>query len=380
MKSEVAELAAELVRIKSVNPMDGDASREGCNEAAMARAVAGHLRTMGLAPQIQEVAPHRLNVYTRTPSSSGGPPVLFESHMDTVPADNWPEAWSPEVRGGRLYGRGACDTKGSAAAMLVALKRVLSRGVPRRGVLFLATCDEESGAVNGASAWAALGLEAAFGVVGEPTKLEIVRAHKGAARWTLRTRGRSAHTAHPERGVNAIVRMSKAVLCLERLHQDVLRKRSHPLLGTATLSVGTIEGGRAPNVVPDECRIRVDRRLLPGETGEQAWQEIERALTEDPAVEFEVEMVGQDAELPGLDTPEDSPAVQEAIRACRAVLGEAKVGGVSYGTDASVFARAGIPCIVLGPGDIKDAHIDDESVSVEELEKAADIYERIMGD
>jgi acetylornithine deacetylase len=298
--------------------------------------------------------------------------------MDTVPADTWEgDAWEPVIRDSRLYGRGACDTKGSLAAMLVALKRLLNLGRRRQRIMFLATCDEEAG-LGGAFAWAGLNLPAKAAVVGEPTRLQIVRAHKGAARWILRTRGQSVHSAHRDQGVSAITRMARVVLSLETFYEDVLRKRTHELLGSATLSVGTIRGGQTVNTVPDLCEVNVDRRTLPGETAAMAREEMLTALEADPNIDFEVECVGQTMDVGGLDTPEESPIVRRAIRACERVLGRSTVAGASYSTDAAVYAQNGIPCVVLGPGDIRVAHSDKESICLDELEKAVGVYLAMM--
>lgn len=377
MNSEVVELARELVALKSVSSGVTDCSVEGNNELGVADRIRRWLKHIGLEPTIQEIEAHRVNVYAATPSETNELPLLFEAHMDTVSAEGWPEAWDPVVRDGRLYGRGACDTKGAMAAMLVALKRVMAEGAPTRPVLFLGACGEENGFV-GSRAWSALGMKAACGVVGEPTRLEIVRAHKGAARWYVRTRGTSAHSSLRDQGVNAIVRMSKVILCLERFQREALDNRRHELLGKATLSVGTIRGGQAVNIVPDLCEIQVERRLMPDENAASAWSEIEKALADDPEIDFEVEAVAKRKELPPLETPEDHPIVAAARRACEKALGAARVSGAPYATDGTMYAQIGIPCIVLGPGDSAQAHTIGEYVEIEQLEKAVDVYYSMM--
>jgi len=378
MDQEVTDVLADLVRIRSVNPADGDASVGGRNETEVAAYVRDYLARLGLEPQVQEVAPHRVNIYAATEGAPSEPVLLFEAHTDTVPAETWDgDAWDPQVRDGRMYGRGACDCKGALAAMLVALRRLLALGRRRYGVMMLAACDEESG-MGGARGWVRLGIPARFAVVGEPTGLEIVRAHKGAARWVVRVRGRSAHSSRPDRGVNAIVRMARVVLCLERHHKETLTRRTHDLLGHATLSVGTISGGQAVNTVPDLCTVRIDRRLLPGETAEQALEEMREAIRRDAEIDFDVEFVKTSMDLAGLDTPEDSPVVRRAVRACERVLGRARLAGAPYGTDAAVYAAAGVSSIVLGPGDVGVAHSDHESICLDQLAKAVEVYLAIM--
>ena len=378
MDRELVDLLADLVRTPSMNPMGGDASREGYNEVAMAAKVADWLGGIGVEPNVQEVAPHRMNVWARTPTVTDEPAILFEAHMDTVTADTWAgDPFDPVIRDGFLHGRGSCDTKASLAAMLVALRRLMAEGSPRRPILFLAACDEESGFV-GADAWAKLGIKAEFGVVGEPTEMRIVRAHKGVARWRLVTRGRSAHSSNRDAGVCAVTRMARVILCLERYYQETLRERTHEALGRATLSVGLIRGGQTVNTVPDRCEIEVDRRLLPAETGDEAAAEIARALAEDPDIDFDVLFEETTLEAPGLDTPLDSPAVEALRRACETVLGRAEVDVVPYGTDAPAFVRVGIPCVVFGPGEVGDAHSDHERVPLADVENASEVYLEVM--
>src|SRR5512140_816349 len=262
----IERLLSDLVAIPSINPMGR--GREGAEygEQALAEFVADYLRRAAVDVELDEVAPGRPNVVARL-DTGAQTTLLLEAHLDTVFADRMTiEPFRAGIRQGRLYGRGACDTKGALAAFLFAI-RSCAEGMqkPAVNILFLATADEEYG-FTGAKHAVARGLQADFGIVGEPTGLHIVRAHKGVLRWKVVTHGVAAHSAYPERGKNAIYAMARVIARLEQHADGLVREPRHPLLGTPTLSVGVIEGGQTVNIVPDRCMIEVDRRTLPGET------------------------------------------------------------------------------------------------------------------
>jgi acetylornithine deacetylase len=305
--------------------------------------------------------------------------LLFEAHMDTVPGDSMGErAWRPEVRDGRLYGRGSCDTKGSLAAMLVALELLLARrGELNMHVALLATVDEEL-QFTGIRHFVDSDERVEAAVVGEPTDLRVVIAHKGCLRVRVSTLGRAAHSARPEVGINAIDHMADVLYALRGL-QERLPARQHPLVGSPTLSVGIIEGGTGVNVVPDRCTIDVDRRTIPGEGMESALAEIDALLADvrRSRPDVRLELSPPTTEDWPLDTPVDAAVVQAAQAACRALGRPDALLGVPYSTDASkLWALREVPSIVLGPGSITQAHTADEFVPVAHLSAAAEIYER----
>jgi acetylornithine deacetylase len=289
-------------------------------------------------------------------------------------------ALSAEIVDGRLYGRGSCDDKASLAAMLYAAELLIPhRDRLAADVLILGSVGEEH-LMNGIRAFAASGIPVAAAVVGEPTDLKVVVAHKGFVRFTLTTHGVAAHTSSPEQGDNAIYQMGE-VLCFIR---DRLTSRwpgvSHPLLGTPTLAVGRIWGGVAVNVVPDTCVVEIDRRTLPTESVDSIVADLDAALDEFRRAHPEVKLTRSEpmSQDFGLDTPPDSPIVAVARAACEAEQGWADVIGVRYGTNASTLAGvARIPSIVFGPGSISRAHTADEYVPLDEVEAAARIYARI---
>ncbi len=375
-RTEVISLLSALVRIPSVNPRMGD----GSGEEKIALYLADRIRGLGLTPTITEVHPARPNVLVTVPGKPNGPHILFEAHTDTVsPSHGQVEPFSPCIGGDRLYGRGSCDTKASIAAVFLALASVLPVRERRASISFAFTMGEELGH-EGVGHLMASGFRADAAVVGEPTGLDVVTAHKGVVRWRMTALGRAAHSSNPETGCNAIVRMATVIRGLNERLIPQLQERTHPLLGHPTLSVGRIEGGLQVNVVPDRCTIEVDRRLLPGETWKDVLQELESLLASlrerDPELQVTLEEPYQNT--PGMETPRDAAIVRVAQAAVRRINGRRPVRGVAFGTDAAELSVRGIPCVVLGPGDIAQAHTGDEYVEIQQVVKAAAIYREIM--
>lgn len=372
MDDDVVALLRELVAIPSMNPYLTGRLGDGYGEAQVAERVAAFLRHAGPDVELCEVMPGRPSVVARLDGPDGGDPLVFVAHLDTVPADGMTvPPFEGRIEGERLYGRGACDNKAALAAMLCALRRVAAARANRAPILFAGTIDEES-TYAGTRALLADGLAARGAIVGEPTGLDVVIAHKGALRIAITATGRSAHSSTPELGENAIYRMARLVADLEALAGELPKRDPHPLVGPPTLSVGTIHGGLTINTVPDRCAIEVDRRLMPGEPVAPAQAEI-RAIAEKHGADFELVFATE-----GFEIAEDHELVAMALDAIVATRGEADIIGVPYGTEASAFSAAGIPTLVLGPGDAAQAHAADEWVALPQVAAAARIYERIM--
>jgi acetylornithine deacetylase len=299
--------------------------------------------------------------------------LLLEAHLDTVHADSMEiPPFAAEIRNGRLYGRGACDTKGSLAAFLhVVCEMARHRSGAGYNLLFAAVADEEYG-FTGARKLAE-GLRADFGIVGEPTRLRIVRAHKGVLRWRIATGGIPAHSAYPERGKNAIYEMARLVDRLGEYAGRLQRGTPHPLLGPPTLSVGVIEGGEAVNVVPARCRIEIDRRMLPGETEESALKGVTEALSGVGEWEMEPPYLS----VGGMEVPEDDAGLRRLAWAIASVTGSVVVETAPYATDAGIYGECGVRTVVFGPGDIADAHTSKESIDLAEVVQAANILRKV---
>ena len=301
--------------------------------------------------------------------------LLFESHLDTVSVEGMTvPPFQLTVAGDRLHGRGACDTKGSGAAMLWALKQYAAGPGRTRNVGVVFSVDEEAQMI-GAQAFATRDLPH-FGklrgiVVGEPTRLRPVVAHNGALRWRTITRGVAAHSADPTRGRSAISAMVRVIGALETRFIP-LAHREFPLTGRAAASVNVIRGGAAVNIIPDYCEIICDRRLVPGETAAQVIAERDAALA-GLAVEHDGQYLAPP--LP----PENSAALHRwMLPAFAAHHLDGTATGASYATDASHFAAVGAQVIVLGPGDIAQAHTKDEWLDRRALQAAGDLYLALM--
>ncbi|MFI7503011.1 M20 family metallopeptidase [Streptomyces sp. NPDC049687] len=356
------DLLRDLVRIPSVNPREG--AGDG-GETAVAAYVRDWLERRGVRAESHEVLPGRSNVVAVVPGRSESA-VLLESHLDTVETDGMTVGpYDAEVRGGRLFGRGACDAKGPLAAFLLALVELAAGDDPPPYTVVLAgVCDEEHAYRGVLHLVDALADRAVVGaIVGEPTGLVPAVAHKGVVRYTVRTRGRAGHSSRPEEAVNAITLMAPVVTHLAGSAPDV---PPHPLLGPATRSVTRIRGGTGPNTIPGSCEADVDRRTLPGEDLDTVWRrdrdelaalgaEVDPPFTVDPA----------------LDTAADADVVTALCRALDEHGRPSEVRGMPFGTDASKLARAGIPSVVFGPGSVGDAHSAAESVELTEVELAA---------
>jgi len=216
-------------------------------------------------------------------------------------------------------------------------------------------------------------------VVGEPTLLRRVIAHKGIVRWRIVVEGVSAHGATPDLGRSAIYDGARVALALEEYVQQFAQRESHPMLGHPTLNVGKVSGGQSVNIVPDECVFEVERRLLPGEDGHQAMQECEEFLHSrlGPAVQLRFEepyLVD-----PALETAPNAQIVSALAQAQQATLGcERELTGAHYGTDGSKLAKAGIETVVCGPGDIAQAHTANEFVEFEQVELATRMYGHLL--
>jgi len=365
-------LLQRLVAIPSVNPRDTDSPAE----AGMADFVAAWLRGAGVEVEIQTVLPGRPNVLGRVRGRDRSRIVLLESHLDTVEIDGMTASpFGAEIREGRLYGRGACDAKGPLAAMMLALAALARDAPPPVDVMLAGVMDEEH-RYRGVTALLERGEPFAAAIVGEPTDLDLIIAHKGCVRFTVTTHGRACHSSNPWEGDNAIMGMADLLAFIRRAIEPEALATSHPRVGPATVCVSLIQGGSAVNSVPATCTIYLDRRTLPGEEPLAVWagyRDRLQAIAPGKITVCEPYLVDY-----AMDTDPASPIVRALEGAVRGIGRPAAVRGVSYGTDASKLARAGIPSIVFGPGSIRQAHSADEWIELRQVEEAATILVRTI--
>ena len=356
-------LLGELIRIPSVNP-EGEPGVDEPGEARLAGYLEKLLDELGAETSLREVLPGRPNVVARFPSDRAGKPrLLLAPHTDTVSVAGMTIApFGGDEREGKIWGRGASDTKGPMASMLCALSR-LEEEIPKLGyeIWFAGLMGEESGQ-HGAKALAAEE-NFDFVIAGEPTDLKTVHAHKGSLWVTMTAHGKAVHASAPEKGDNAIYKMTSAI---ERIRERVMPEitgSEHPLLGRSTLSVGTLRGGSKTNIVPDHCEATVDIRTIPGEDPERL-VELLRAAAEGVEITYQ-------SSAPLFTDPGHPLLLQLSA------LGATPVGAPWF-CDAAVFAAKGMPAVALGPGSIAQAHTADEFITVKDLEEGADFFERFL--
>jgi len=365
--ANVKTLLAELIALPSVNPAFLPPRHPHAGEGRVAEYLAALGAQAGLDIEFQPVLPHRPNLLVRLrPAGKIRQTILLAPHLDTVNVAQ-ADQFTPRTKGGRIFGRGACDTKGSVAAFFSALCDLAQAGVrPRETeIIFVGLVDEEYGQ-SGSRFLGDRKFQADLAIVGEPTRLALATAHKGSVWLALETRGRSAHGATPWFGKNAVHEMARVVDALETDFAAHLRKRKHPLLGSGSVSVGTIAGGTQTNIVPDRSEITVDRRTLPGESEAVTRREV-AAFLRARKLQAKVSNVKLKPCVP-LETDPRQPLVRQFLRS----LGQARPEGLHYFCDAAVLAGGGIPSVVFGPGDIAQAHTADEWISIAQLEGARD--------
>lgn len=348
-------------------------------ERPMAEALLELARGWGLEAELLPVDTQSANLLITARVAPDAPWLLCDSHMDTVSAEGMSvDPFGGVIEHGRMSGRGACDTKCSGAAMLWALKETAAAKGLANNTAILFPIDEEVGKL-GVNTFVsrqlpALGWRPALAVVGEPTLLHPVFAHNGVVRWSIETTGIPAHSSKPERGRSAITDMLKVVRAIEEEYTPGL-SAEHPLTGKARCSVNIIRGGSQINVIPESCVIEVDRRIVPGEDGETvvpAVEELLRRLREqDPGLRVQ-------QKAPFIDPAMASMRMEEVLEWAAPVLKKMSLPvepeGVAYGTDAGNYTEAGIPSLVIGPGDIAQAHTVDEWVAVDQVDAAAELY------
>lgn len=364
----------ELVSINSVNPQF-----EGPGEAAYADYLEQRCTLKGIKNTRVNILPGRDNLIMEARCGHEDNVLLFESHMDVVSVQGMEAPFDPVIRDGKLWGRGSCDTKATMAGMLYALEYAAAHPDEFAcDIVLAATIDEEhgfAGALHLAQHLDQINGTVTGAVIGEPTEMQVVIAHKGVCRITVETDGKAAHTAVPELGTNAISAMRKVLSFFEDHYFPQLEKMNHPLCGKATGVVSMINGGVQINMVPPSCSIDIDRRVLPGENSTEVLQDIKTQLAQylkGQNIAYEVRPLLLDA---ALNTAPDAAISKAAARTASELHISPDLVGVPYGTDASKLQHeAALPGIVFGPGTINVAHTPHEFVPIDEVEKAAEFY------
>ncbi len=366
-------LLQRLVQIPSPNP-PGDTR-------AIADFVAEQMRAIGcetrqLAPAEK---PEALN--TIAVLGAGEPRIMLHAHIDTVPiaateAKKWSvDPYAGELRNGALYGKGSIDDKAPLASMMLTMMAAAQQDLLTGSLVLVAAAEEEVGGQLGTKWLADSGHLPAcdFIIVGEQTGNKVATAHKGVMRATIRTTGVSVHATNPDRGVNAIVAMSKVISALDSYHRE-LSERVHPVVGSPTCNIGVIEGGSTANAVPDSCAIVLDRRMIPREEPEAVKAEL-RAVVESVDLAPATVAIGGFVYSSWFDSALDSGYANTFLDCARDVIKD-DPGPVGYlpGSDAKhLMEVARGDMIIFGPGSYEVAHAADEHVTLADYQATTDI-------
>jgi len=368
--TETVELLRDLVAVDTTNPPG--------NEARLAKILVDWLTTRGVGATIDEFESGRANLFAEVKASRPGPTLMLNTHMDVVPAgDGWSrKPFEPTVENEVVYGRGSADSKGSLAAMAASVVALAREPDSFAGAIQLSAVADEEANSRGARRLLQSAKPDAV-IVGEPTNLRLMTAHKGSLRPVVEVQGRSSHAALPQNGLNAIEGVAGLLNRLGMLRKQ-LAERAHRLVGQPTVVPVLIEGGEAPNMVPALCRITFDRRLVPGETEEAVINEFEAWLRD-----FEAESGGISATIvklaPSTGGPSETSGDHPFVQACMAGLSDLGMSpepaGLTVNCDMTHFRAAGVPAVVCGPGSPDVMHVSDEHLAVPALEQAVIAYE-----
>ncbi len=371
------ELLTKLIQAEST-PQKG--------ELAAAQVISAELSRSGIDSRIDTWDQTRANIIAQVKSGGHKDALLFACHLDVVgPGEaKWekPPFEAVEING-KIHGRGSADMKGGIAAAVTAIRHVVDSGIKLQGdIVFAAVAGEETDScgakrfVNDHSR-----LPAFIGVViPEPTDFAIVTAHRGMLWLEVTTTGKSAHGSTPQLGVNAITSMRSVLDELEDYPRVFLPKtragaEPHKLLGECSLSVNTITGGKALNVVPDKCSIGIDIRTLPEQNHQDIITDIEKIFaklkSENPQFDAEVSILRQ---VQPLETDCDCDFVKDFC----SCLGTNETKAVGFTTDGPHFASLGAPVVIFGPGKPHLCHKPDEYIEISDMEKAVEHYKNII--
>jgi acetylornithine deacetylase/succinyl-diaminopimelate desuccinylase-like protein len=401
MTLQETELLKQLVRTESVNPAFTTDGSGG--EGPVTDFLQGLLEDLGVQWLRQTVLPGRDNLVAVLPGNPSDV-MLWEVHQDTVGiAGMTIDPFGGEEREGRIWGRGACDIKGGMAAMLTAFARAKAVEDRQGPTIVLGMSINEECGFTGAAALSQLWsndesvvidpktvtgtltvdelrrLRPQRAIVAEPTLLDVVVAHRGVVRWKCHTRGLAAHSSQPERGCNAIYAIGEVARAFEDYHLEQLCQREpHSRCGKPTVCVSMIEGGSGVNTVPDHAVIDIDRRLIPGEAPEAAYEHLttyvnQRVQREGIQVEHEQPWIGSQ----GLSDENNQAWAEQIATVSQGLDLPSQLIGVPYGTDAPAIVADDIPTVVFGPGSIDQAHTKDEWLAIDQLEKATEVFFRL---
>lgn len=344
---ELLKLLQDLIKINSVNP---SLSAKGCGEKEIAFFIGNFFKDMGLEVEYQDLGKNRFNVIGVL-KGNGGKSLMLNGHIDTVSIDGMEiKPFSPELRQGKVYGRGAYDMKGGVAAMIMAVKSIMESGIKPGGDVILAcVADEEYASIGTEALVKKYTADAA--VITEPSELAITIAHKGFTWTKVEVFGKAAHGSLADVGIDAIVKAGKVLTSIENLGKNILPQKMHPLLGTPSIHASLINGGKEISTYPDYCKIQLERRTIPGENRETAAKEMRQIIETIKSADeqFKADFDVYFSRSP-LEISKNEPVVQCLSNAYQWLLKkEPGYTGVSGWMDSAILADAGIPTVIFGP-------------------------------
>ena len=370
VKARATELLCKLISFKSDQ-----------EEREIAGFIGDRLRKSGFDIEIQvsHQNPDRENMIAKI-GAPGGKRLLFEGHLDVVPAGNlWTvPPFEGTVKGENIFGRGSVDMKSGITAMTLAAEQLATdKALLERNQIILCFVYDEERQCQGIKQYlfSAAFSGADYAVIGEPTGLNICICHRGSCHYKIKIHGSASHAAKPQEGINAIEKAMKALRTIEE-YSEHLKMQPHEFLDVETMTPTVIRAGILDNMIPDTCEIIVDARLFPGKTAETAMTPLCRRLdclaAEDTDFSYEIEII---QEALGGEVHRDSPLVRTAADAYRKVFSKsAELHGFGVTCEQSFLVRAGVPTIVFGPGDCSLAHTPDENVKIQDMEHAYHYY------
>ena len=380
---QLTSFLQDIVRIPSVSG----------KEREVAERIGAEMKAVGF----QDVWADQVGSIVGRLGNGHGPKLVFNGHMDTV-AVGEPSSWSMdpfggEIEDGVLYGRGATDMKGPLASLVYGVKRLVDSGQPLAGDVYVVAVVQEEPS-EGCAMRALVeqeGLVPNWVVLAEPNNLTVSRGHRGRLEMQVRVKGRPAHAAMPQKGLNAVYGAARSIFALEMMADSLAED---PFLGKGSLAVTGISSTAASrNVIPDSCTFVIDRRLTLGETEAKAWAEVQGVIAHEGLaadvsvsnfehVSYKGHVCRGVEHYPAWVLPENHDLVQAGIRAIRRVTGERpSVGRWEFSTDgAYTMGAAGIPTIGIGPGMECDAHTADEHIRLSDCFTAAQVYAQLAAD
>lgn len=373
MKKQFISLLSRLVRINSINPT----LSKGPGEGEISKFVLNYLKKLGLAGEIQTLAPGRANVVAVLPGSDRKSSLLLNSHLDTVGVEGMDQPFTLRQEYDRFYGRGAYDMKGSIAIMLL-LADYFVKHPPPFDILLTFVADEEdlsTGMEHLVNKWlTGISSRPSGAIFLEPTEEEIGVCHKGFNWYEVEVIGKAAHGSRPEQGIDAILPLRSVLDELSKIQAELLEREPDPLLGYGSLHSSTIEGGTELSVIPSQSCLRWERRTLPRESPQQLDLELQRVVqaAKNHPGNHEVKARELFVRLPHR-VPDDA----EILKRLQKASPQSGKVGLSFWADSALGAQAGIPSVLFGPTG-HGAHAVDEWVSLKSLVRVYEVLKNLI--